>query len=68
MGGDFVVRSDGAVECGVNIENAGDAADAGENAILFGENGGGGTLVGIDAGIAGGIAGGAVFEQRVLDD
>ena len=68
MGGDFVVRGDGAIEGGVNIEDAGNAADAGKNAILFGENGGGGALVGIDAGVAGGVAGGAVFEQRVLDD
>ncbi len=68
MRGDFVMRSDGAIEGGVNVEDAGDAADAGENAILFGENGGGGALVGIDAGVAGGVAGGAVLEQRVLND
>ena len=68
MRGDFVVRSDSAVERGVNIENARHAADAGENAILLGEDGRRRALVGIDAGVAGRIARGPVFEQRVLED
>ncbi len=68
VGSHFVVRSDGAVEGGVNVKDAADAADAGENAVLFGEDGGGSALIGVDAGVAGGVAGGAVFEQGVLDD
>ncbi len=36
--------------------------------ILFGNDGPGGPLVGVDAGIAGGIAGGAVLQQCILDN
>src|SRR5208337_1519164 len=68
MGGDFVVRSDSAIEGGVDIEDAGNYTDAGENAIFLGEDGGRGALIGIDAGVAGGVARGPVFEQRVFDD
>jgi len=68
MRGDFVVRRYGAIERGVDIENARHAADSRENAILLSENGGRGALVGIDAGVAGGITRGPVFEQRILDD
>src|SRR5580658_700324 len=68
MRGHFVVRSDCTVERGVDIEDAPHAADAGQNAILLGENGGRSPLVGIDAGVAGGIARGPVFEQRVLQN
>ena len=68
MRGDFVVGSDGSVERGVDIENARDAADSGEDAILLGHDRRGRTLVGIDAGVAGGIARRPVFDQRVLED
>ena len=68
VGSDLVVRGDGSVERGVDVEDAADAADASENAILLGEERGGGALTGIDAGVTGGIAGGPVFEQRVLDN
>jgi len=68
MSGDFIVRGDGAVEVGVDVKNAGDAANAGESAILLGKHGARRALVGIDAGIAGGIARGPVFLQRVLDN
>jgi len=68
MRGHFVVRSHGAIERGVDIEDARYTTDASQNAIFFGEDGGRRALVGIDAGIAGGIARGPVFEQRVLQD
>ena len=68
MRGDFVVRSHGAVERGVDIEDAAHAADAGQNAILLGQDGGRRPLIGIDAGVAGRIARGPVFEQRVLQN
>jgi hypothetical protein len=60
------MRSHSAVERGVDIENAADAADAGQNALLLGKNGGRRALVGINAGVAGRVARGPVFEQRVL--
>ena len=68
MRGDFIMRGDGAVKLGIDIENARHTADSGENTILLGYDGRGRTLAGIDAGVAGGIARGPVFEQRVLED
>ena len=68
MAGDLVVRDHGAIQRGIHVENARHAADPGQNAILLREDGAGGALAGIDAGIAGGIAGRAVFEQRVLEN
>src|SRR3981081_389754 len=62
------MRSDSAVEHGVNIENAAYAAYAGENAVFFGENGRRRALVGIDAGVAGGVARSPVFEQSVFQN
>src|ERR1700758_2586439 len=41
---DFIVGSDRAVERRIYIENSRDAADAGENAVLLRDDGGGGTL------------------------
>ena len=46
----------------------GNATDAGQNAILLGQNRARRALVGIDAGVAGRIPRGPVFEQRVLQD
>ncbi len=40
VAGDFGVRGDGAVEHGEDIEDARDAAQSGEHAVLLGENGG----------------------------
>src|SRR5580698_10212793 len=68
MGSDFVVRSDGAIQFRVHVENAGHAADPGQDAILLREDGASGTLIRIDTGVAGGIARGPVFLERVLDD
>src|SRR5262249_57561126 len=68
MSGDFVVRRHGAVERSIDIQNAGYASNAREDAVLLRENGRRGTLVGIDAGVAGRIARGTIFEQRVLQD
>jgi len=66
--GDFVVGGHSSVEGGVHIENARHTTDSGEDAILFGDNGRGRALVGVDAGVAGGIARRPVFDQRVLQD
>src|SRR5208283_5369836 len=68
MPSNFIVRSNGAVERGVDIENAADAANAGENAILLGQNRRRGALIRVDAGVAGGVARSPVFEQRVLEN
>src|SRR5579872_6070685 len=64
----LIVRVDGGIELLINIENAGDTAEAGENAILLGENRRNGALVWINAGRTGGVARGAIFLQRVFDD
>ena len=68
MGRDFVVRGDRTIERGVYIEDASDASDAGQNAILLGQDRCRRPLVGIDAGVAGRIARRPVFEQRVLEN
>ncbi len=68
MSGDLIMRSNRAIQFRVNVENAGHAADPSQNAILLGEDGAGGALIRIDAGVAGGIARGPVLLQRVLDD
>src|SRR5580704_7601390 len=68
MSGDFVVRSDCAVEIRINVEDARHTTDAGENAILFGKDGSRGALIRIYTGVAGGIARGPVLLQRVFDD
>ena len=68
MGGNFVVRSDGAVEGRINVENARHTSNSGENAFLLGYDCRRGSLVGVNASVAGGIARGPVFEQRVLED
>ena len=68
VSGDLVMRSHGAVEHRVNIENAAYAANAGENAVFFGENGRCRAPVGIDAGVAGGVARRPVFEQSVFQN
>ena len=68
MSSDLIVSCDGAIERGVNVENARNAAEAGDNALLLGEDGGGSALIGIDAGVAGGIARGAVLGERVLQN
>src|SRR5580700_184646 len=68
MGGHFVMSRDRAIEIGVDVENAGNAANAGEHTILLCQHHGCGALVGIDAGVTGGVAGGTVFDQRVLDN
>src|SRR5262249_41291304 len=67
MSRNFVMGSHGAVESRVDIENARNGADAGENTILLRQDSGGGALVGLDAGIAGRVVGGAVFLQRIFD-
>src|SRR5215471_15517463 len=43
-------------------------ADPGKNAVFLGEDGRGGALVGLDAGVAGGVVRGPILVQRVLDD
>src|SRR5205814_5658903 len=53
MAGDLVMRNYGAVEGSINIENPRNAPQPCEDAILFGKNGSGGALAGINAGIAG---------------
>src|SRR4029077_14595230 len=68
MRGDLVMRSHRPIELGIHIQNARDAANARQNAILFCQNRGCSTLVGIDAGVAGRIARSMVLLQRVLDD
>ena len=68
MAGHLIVRDDGTVERGEHVEDGWNHAHAGEHAILLGEHDAGGSLIGLDAGIAGRIARGPVFEQRVLDN
>src|SRR5579864_6493874 len=66
MTGDLVMRNYSAIECGIDVENTCNAAEPGENAILFRQYGARGALVGIDAGVAGRIACRPVLEQRIL--
>src|ERR1700683_317827 len=68
VSGDFVVRSNRAIEIRVNVEDPRHAADTGENAVLLGKDGTGSALIGVHTGVAGGIARGPVLLQRVLDD
>src|SRR5271165_2350018 len=68
MGRNLVMGSHRAIQGGIHVQNAGDAADARENAVLLGENRSRGTLVRINAGIAGGVARRAILQQRVLDN
>src|SRR6185437_4987276 len=68
MRSNLVVTGHSAVDQRINVQNARDASDARKNTILFGQNGGRGPLVGINAGVAGGIMRGPVFEQRVLQN
>ncbi len=64
----LVMRSDRAVERGVDVENPRHAAEAGQNALLLGDNRRRSALVGIDAGVAGRIARRPIFVQRVLQN
>src|SRR5947209_14947200 len=68
MGRDFIMGSYSAVQRSVDIEDSRNAADSRQNAILFGNDGRGGPLIGVNAGIAGRIAGGAVLQQGILDN
>ena len=68
MAGHFVVRNDSTVEHGEDVENRGDDTESCENAVLFGDDCSGCSLVRIDAGVTGGVARGAIFQQRVLQD
>src|ERR1019366_4208315 len=62
------MRGDSAVQDGEDVEDARDAAQSGKHAVLLGENGARGALVGINAGVGGGIAGGAIFLQCVFQE
>jgi len=74
---DFGVNADVSAALGADgagfqlredIEDAGDGADPGENAILLGADGRLRLLQGIDAGGSSGVARGVIFRQRVLED
>src|SRR5690348_4973910 len=65
---DFIVRSDCAVESGINIKNACHYPNASEDAFLLRNDGSRGALIGIDARIAGSITRRLVFEQRILEN
>src|SRR5437868_7107170 len=65
---DLVVRSNGSIQCRVNLEYPRNAADPGQDAILFSDDGRGRPLIRIDAGIACRIARGPILVQRVLDN
>src|SRR5579859_1660676 len=56
------------VQTFVNFQDAGDYADSGQNAVLLGQNGGGGALMRINAGARGGVAGSFVLQQRVFEN
>ncbi len=68
MRGDFIVSRNGSVEGGIDVENSRHTSDAGENALLPGDDGRRRALVGIDAGVASGIARRAVFDECVFED
>src|SRR5579863_718258 len=68
VGCHFVVGRYGSVKGGINVENAGHAADSRKYAFLLRDDRRGSPLVRIDTGIAGRIASGAVFHERVLED
>ena len=68
MARDLIMRSYGAIERGVDVENSGNASEAGENALLFGDDGCRGALVGIYAGVTGRVARRAIFVQRILEN
>src|SRR5580704_1825330 len=65
---DLVMRRYRAVQSGIHVENARHAANARENTILLGENRCRGTLVCVNARIAGSVARGTILQQCVLDD
>ena len=55
------------VEAGEDLEDARDAAEAGDDQFLAGDYGCRGAQVGVDRQIGRGVAGGLVFDQRLLE-
>src|SRR5579859_6140437 len=68
MTGDLGVGDHGAVELGKDLEDAGDRAQPGQDAILFGYDRPGGALADVNASVGGSVAYGAVLTQCVLQD
>ncbi len=54
------------VETGKDFKQAGDRAEAADDHVLAGDDGGGGAQVGIDGEVGGSVAGGLVFNQGLL--
>ena len=54
------------IEAGEDLKEARHGAEAGDDHLLPGEDGGGGAQVGVDGEVGGGVAGGLVFHQGLL--
>src|SRR5271157_1050285 len=68
MADNFRVRRHCAIKHGKNVQNPSNAAQAGEHAVLFGEDGSGSALIGINARVGGCVARGTIFQQCVFKD
>ncbi len=68
MTDDFRVADHVAVKVLIDLQNAGDCAYASENAVLLGQDSGGGALLCVNTGARGGIARCPVFKQSVFQN
>ncbi len=68
MAGHLRVADNRWVELLKDLNDALHAADTRQDAVLLGEDGGGGALLWVYGGMGGGVTRGLIFQQRVFQD